>query len=159
MSKKLSLEDVLAGVSPIVSARPDFVYPQQGGDAHGEDERCQCVEVLVDDDDLDRETAEEYYDYSDCLWHFDDDNTCRYVKPDGEAACVVGEYFVGLGFQDLYMWEKRPPSAILDSRGYEVTDRANRFLNVIQQHQDQGFSWTEAYDHAIHEANQEVQDV
>lgn len=155
MSKKLSLEDVLAGVSPIVAASPNFVYPHQ---ENSDDERCQCVEMIADPDDLDREIAEEYYDYSECRWHLDDSNTCRYVKTDGEGACVVGQYFVNLGFQDLHEWERSTPAVILYGHGYEVSDRAGQFLNTIQQQQDQGWSWGEAYDQAVEEADR-VQDV
>lgn len=144
--KKLSLDDVLSGVGPIVAATPDFTYPHQ---EDVDDQRCQCIEMLADPDDMDDENPEEFYDYSACPWHMDDDNTCRYVKPDGEAACLVGKFFADkLGFQDLYLYECRKPSFILERHGYEVSKEADTFLNTIQVQQDQGWSWGEAYDQA-----------
>ena len=59
--KLLTLEDVLAGVEPIVQADPLFVYPQQPD--HDEDDRCLCVE----NDTIDVEDYYEMnYDTSDC---------------------------------------------------------------------------------------------
>jgi hypothetical protein len=147
--KTLKLEDVLAGIGPIVQADPTFIYPQQA--ECGEDERCECVEY-EDDDDPDREQLEEYYLYDDCEWHLDDDNTCRYVRNDGEPACVVGHYFVKeLGFGDLYNFETKAPTFILECHGYEVEAPAQRFLNTIQSQQDQGWEWGQAYDQAVRE--------
>ena len=52
--KLITLEDVMAGVGPIVMAEPQFIYPQQA--EHDEDDRCSCVEVSDEDnDDPDRE--------------------------------------------------------------------------------------------------------
>ena len=145
--KILKLEDVLAGIGPIVQADPQFIYPQQ--EEHNEDERCNCLE-FEDEDDPDREYLEEYYDYSECDWHLDDDNTCRYVKEDDSPACVVGHYFVKeLGFTDLYNYEQKAPTFILEAHGYEVEPPAQRFLNTIQSQQDQGWEWSQAYDSAI----------
>lgn len=151
MSKKLSLGDVLGGIGPIVEANPDFIYPSQ---ENADDERCLCIEMVDDPGDLDREIDEEYYDYSECPWHLDDDNTCRYVQPGGVGACVVGKYFVDeLGFHDLHQWERRSPAVILEAHGYQVDKQAWNFLNTIQQQQDQGWSWTEAYDQAVAEVS------
>ena len=145
--KVLKLEDVLAGIGPIVQADPQFIYPQQA--ECGEDERCECLEY-EDEDDPDRDQLEEYYDFSECDWHLDDDNTCRYVKWDGEPACVVGHYFSKeLGFRDLDMYETKAPAFILEAHGYEVEPPAQRFLNTIQSQQDQGWEWGQAYDQAV----------
>ena len=148
--KILTLEDVLAGIGPIVQAEPQFIYPQQGDD--DEEMRCKCIEVLDDDDDEAREPEfeGEHFIYSDCQWHLDDDNTCRYVKEDESPACVVGHYFVKeLGFDDLYSFETKAPTFILEAHGYTVEKRAQRFLNTIQSQQDQGWEWQQAYDQAI----------
>jgi hypothetical protein len=150
MDKKLlTLEDVLAGIGPIVEADPTFIYPQQA--EADEDDRCVCVEVSDEDsDDPDREYPEEHFLYEDCPWHLDDDNTCRYVQEDGAPACVVGHYFVKeLGFDDLYSFETKAPTFILEAHGYNVDKRAQRFLNTIQSQQDQGWEWAQAYDQAI----------
>ena len=145
--KVLKLEDVLAGIGPIVQAEPTFIYPQQA--ECGEDERCECLEY-EDEDDPDRDQLEEYYDFSECEWHLDDDNTCRYVKEDGAPACVVGHYFVKeLGFDDLYNFETKAPTFILEAHGYEVPADVQRFLNTIQSQQDQGWEWEQAYDQAV----------
>ena len=150
MSTKLNLDNLVQAFMPIVAAKPDFTYPHQ---EDSDDMRCQCVEMLADPDDMDRDNPEEYYDYSDCQWHFDDDNTCRYVKPNGDAACIVGEYFVNsLGLHQVGRYEKQMPSVILERYGYKVDTKAARFLNTIQQQQDQGWSWTEAYEQAVQEA-------
>ena len=147
--KILKLEDVLAGIGPIVQANPTFIYPQQA--ECGEDERCECLEY-EDEDDPDRDQLEEYYDWSECDWHMDDDNTCRYVKWDGEPACVVGHYFVKeLGFRDLDNFETKAPTFILEAHGYEVEAPAQRFLNTIQSQQDQGWDWDTAYSQAVRE--------
>ena len=147
LDKSLTLEDVLEGVTPIVEADPDFVYPQQGDETSD----CKCVERDTTED-------EDYYFYHDpsaCPWHFNDDNTCLYVK-DGtstQPACVVGHYFLDkLEIKDLYTWETKSPTTILDANGYEVEPRAQRFLNSIQSAQDQGYSWGEAYDQALVDA-------
>ncbi len=149
MKKLITLEDVMAGVGPIVEADPEFIYPQQIHD--GDEERCNCVEVSDEDnDDPDREYPEEHFLYEDCSWHIDDDNTCRYVQSDGAPACVVGHYFVKeLGFDDLYNFESKAPTFILEAHGYEVEAPAQRFLNTIQSQQDQGWEWTTAYDQAV----------
>ena len=146
MDKKLlTLEDVLAGIGPIVQADPTFIYPQQGD--YGDSEECDCVEVEQDGDE---EYPEEYYLYEDCPWHLDDDNTCRYVKEDNSPACVVGHYFVKeLGFDDLHFFETKAPTFILEAHGYEVEAPAQTFLNVIQSQQDQGWEWAQAYNQAV----------
>ena len=114
--KLLTLEDVLAGIEPIVQADPLFVYPQQEHDYS--EERCLCVEVEQDENE---DYLEEHFLYEDCPWHLDDDNTCRYVKEDNSPACVVGHYFVKeLGFDDLYNFETKAPTFILEAHGYEV---------------------------------------
>ena len=147
MDKLLTLEDVIKGVRPIVEADPNFLYPQQ--ENHDEDERCACVENDTSDDE---EYYEQNYVYKDCEWHMDDDNTCRYVKNDGAPACVVGHYFVKeLGFTDLWHFETKAPTFILEAHGYEVEPRAQRFLNIIQSAQDQGWDWNNAYDQAVGE--------
>ena len=149
--KVLKLEDVMAGIGPIVQTEPTFIYPQQA--EANEDERCGCVEVETDDDP-DRENYEEYYEYDECDWHLDDDNTCRYVKWDGEPACVVGHYFVKeLGFRDLDRYETKAPQFILEAHGYEVEEPARRFLNTIQSQQDQGWDWDSAYDQAVRDVD------
>ena len=152
MPRVLKLEDVLAGIGPIVQANPTFIYPQQE-QAEDEDERCACIEVSDEDnDDPDREYPEEHFIYADCEWHLDDDNTCRYVKEDGAPACVVGHYFVKeLGFDDLYQFETKAPTFILEAHGYEVEPPAQRFLNTIQSQQDQGWEWDQAYNQAVRE--------
>ena len=150
--KVLKLEDVLAGIGPIVNADPTFIYPQQDGGADGDND-CICVEV-EQDDDPDREYYEEHYIYEDCPWHLDDDNTCRYVKDDLSPACVVGHYFYEeLGMRDLANYETKAPTFILEAHGYEVEKPAERFLNTIQSQQDQGWEWDQAYNQAIKEVD------
>ena len=69
---------------------------------------------------------------------------------DGAPACVVGHYFVKeLGFDDLYQFETKAPTFILEAHGYEVEPPAQRFLNTIQSQQDQGWEWEQAYDQAV----------
>ena len=147
--KVLKLDDVLEGMRPIVDADPTFIYPQQGD--YGDNTECTCVEVSDEDnDDPDREYPEEHFLYEDCPWHIDDDNTCRYVKEDESPACVVGHYFVKeLGFDDLYSFETKAPTFILEAHGYEVEKPAQQFLNTIQSQQDQGWEWEQAYDQAV----------
>ena len=146
--KVLKLEDVLAGIRPIVDADPTFVYPQQGSDdSYG----CKCIEVEQDEDS---EYYEEQFLIKDCPWHLDDDNTCRYVQNDESPACVVGHYFVKeLGFDDLYNFETKAPTFILEAHGYEVEAPAQRFLNTIQSQQDQGWEWDHAWNQAIKEVD------
>ena len=145
--KILKLEDVLAGIGPIVEAEPTFIYPQQA--ESNEDERCNCVEVS-DEDENDEDYPEEHYLYVDCEWHLDDDNTCRYVRDDGAPACVVGHYFIKeLGFGNLENFETKAPTFILEAHGYDVEPPAQRFLNTIQSQQDQGWEWSQAYDQAV----------
>ena len=155
MDKKLlTLEDVLAGIRPIVEADPTFIYPQQA--EADEDDRCTCVEVDADENE-DGDYLEEHFIYEDCPWHLDDDNTCRYVQEDGAPACVVGHYFVKeLGFDDLYSFETKAPTFILEAHGYEVENPARRFLNTIQSQQDQGWEWEQAYDQAVKDVERQV---
>jgi len=142
--KLLTLDEVVKGITPIVEADPGFRYPSQ----LDEDPRCKCV-VVDEDDDW------SYHDPSDCPWHYNDDNTCLYVK-DGttrQPACVLGHYFLDvLGFTDLVNYEGKSPERVLDGHGYEVEPRAQRFLNTIQSAQDQGSVWEEAYDQALIDA-------
>ena len=148
--KVLELTDVLKGIRPIVEGDPTFIYPQQ---EHVEPNDCACVEV-EQDEDPEREYYEEHFIYEDCDWHLDDDNTCRYVKEDGSPACVVGHYFVKeLGFDDLYNFETKAPTFVLEAHGYEVDPFAQRFLNTIQSQQDQGWEWDHAWNQAIKEVD------
>ena len=99
----------------------------------------------------------EYYLFEDGPWPLDDDNTCRYVREDNSPACVVGHYFVKeLGFDDLYNFETKAPTFILECHGYEVDPRAQRFLNTIQSQQDQGWDWSQAYEQAIKDVERQV---
>lgn len=154
MKKILMLEDVLAGVSPIVEADPGFIYPQQGGDAHGEDERCSCVEMDMGEAETACELGEQYR-YGECDWHLDDDNTCRYVKNDGAPACVLGHYFLNvLGVPDLANFEIKEPLRVLDAHGYETDGSAVHFLNMIQSQQDHGNTWAASYKVAVQSAKE-----
>ena len=154
MSKLLTLEEAVEGVRKIVEANPDFVYPQQGDE---EDERCECV--LIDQEET--ESGWEEHDPADCSWHFNDDNTCLYVKDNttDQPACVLGHYFLELGFSDLINYEAKSPQRVLDGHGYEVEPRAQRFLNTVQTSQDHGDTWAVAFDRALHDAevNDETQ--
>ena len=145
MDKLLTLEEVIEGITPIVEANPDFIYPQQGD----EDERCKCVEGYND------ESGWEQHDPTDCPWHMNDDNTCLYLK-DGTTtapACVLGHYFVKeLGFSDVHRFEAKSPERVLDGHGYEVAPGAQRFLNSIQTSQDHGDTWEEALAGALKDA-------
>jgi hypothetical protein len=148
MPRVLTLDEAMKGIKKVVDADPLFVYPQQ--EDHNEDERCNCVELVDEDEDSDY--LEENYLYADCEWHLDDDNTCRYVRDDGAPACVVGHYFIKeLGFDDLYNFETKAPTFILEAHGYDVEAPAQRFLNTIQSQQDQGWEWEQAYDTAVRE--------
>ncbi len=147
MSKLLTLKDAVEGVRKIVEANPTFTYPQQTD----EDPRCKCAET---NSEHEADYYEQNYDWSDCPWHFNDDNTCLYIK-DGsdEPACVVGHYFVKeLGFGDLWKYEAKSPERVLDGHGYEVDHLATRFLNSIQTSQDHGDTWEEAFAGALKDA-------
>ena len=145
MPRVLTLDEAMKGIKKVVDADPLFVYPQQEDQ---EDMRCTCVEIH--DEDEDSGYLEENYLYADCPWHLDDDNTCRYMKEDNTPACVVGHYFIKeLGFDDLYRFETKAPTFILEAHGYEVEAPAQRFLNTIQSQQDQGWEWAQAYDQAV----------
>ena len=142
--RELTLEEVKAGVKEITGADPDFDYPHQGVG----DERCGCVEVEADEED---DWDAEEYDSSECEWHMDDDNTCRYIHPDGSPACVIGHYYSkGLGMPTEYIakHESRSPLHILESYGLTATSGASKFLNEVQLAQDAGLSWEFAYDKA-----------
>ena len=144
MSKVLTLEEVVEGMRPIVQADPDFAYPSQCD----EDPRCKCVEMYSDD------VGWSLPDPSDCEWHFNDDNTCLYLKHgSSQPACVVGHYFVDvLGLTDLQNWESKSPQFVLDGHGYEVEPNAQRFLSAIQTNQDTGEPWGEAMEGALKDA-------
>ena len=145
MSKLLTLEEAVEGVRKVVEADPGFRYPQQG-----DDERCKCV--LIDQEET--ESGWEEHDPADCPWHYNDENTCLYVK-DGtnQPACVLGHYFVKeLGFSDLWKYEAKSPERVLDGHNYEVEPRAQRFLNTMQTSQDHGDAWEEALAGALWEA-------
>ena len=148
MEKLLTLEKAVEGVRKVVEGDPGFRYPQQGDDV-----RCKCVQEEDEADYYDMN-----YDYSECSWHFNDDNTCLYmqdgVEGDGETpACVLGHYFVKeLGFSDVHRFEAKSPERVLDGHGYEVAPGAQRFLNSIQTSQDHGDTWEEALAGALKDA-------
>ena len=144
---ELTLEDAKNSIREIIETDPEFTYPRQG-----EDERCGCV-YLEDDDDWDS-GCDESYDYSNCKWHIDDDNTCRYVHPDGSPSCVLGHYYKkGLGMPDEFIakYETKSPLAILEGYGVTVSEDGLKFLNTIQSAQDQGLEWVNAYSRAVEE--------
>ena len=143
MSKLLTLEEVILAFDNIVKVDPTFTYPQQ----EDEDPRCKCVEQYDEDED-----GLQSFDFSDCPWHFNDDNTCLYLK-DGTTqapACVLGHYFVDvLELKHVHLYETKSPERVLTGHGYEVDPRAQRFLNSIQSNQDNGDTWGEAYESAL----------
>lgn len=140
--KEITLAEVAEGLKQVVNADPEFDYPQQG-----DDDRCECV-YLEDNDDWDSE-CDESYDYSKCKWHIDDDNTCRYVHPDGSPSCVVGHYYykdLDIPIEHLENYETKSPTKILEEYGYTVEASAQVFLNSIQSSQDQGRVWSDSYE-------------
>ena len=156
VDKLLTLEEAVEGVRKIVEANPDFRYPMQGEvGIDGQEDRCLCVE----NDHLDDEDYYEMnYETSDCPWHFNDDNTCLYLRYNSTApACVLGHYFVKeLGFTDMHRFEAKSPQRVLDGHGYEVAPNAQRFLNTVQTLQDHGDSWGEALTGAMRESGYNV---
>ena len=152
MEKLLTLEEAVEGVRKVVEANPGFRYPQQGDD---QDPRCKCVE---NDTSEDEDYYAMNYDSDDCPWHFNDDNTCLYMRYNSTTpACVLGHYFVKeLGFSDVHRYEAKSPERVLDGHGYEVAPNAVRFLNTIQTSQDHGDAWEEALTGAMREAGYNV---
>ena len=156
VDKLLTLEKAVEGVRKVVEADPGFRYPMQGG----EDPRCKCVE----NDTTDEDYYDINYNYDECSWHFNDDNTCQYTKDGGEGegvegACVLGHYFLELGFNDVHRYEAKSPERVLDGHGYEVAPNAVRFLNTIQTSQDHGDAWEEALAGALKEAGYNEQEL
>ena len=155
MPRVLKLEDVLAGIRPIVEADPQFIYPQQA--EADEDDRCTCVEVDADENEDGDYLEEHFTSTRTALGTLTTTTPVVMFSDDGAPACVVGHYFVKeLGFDDLYNFETKAPTFILEAHGYEVEAPAQRFLNTIQSQQDQGWEWETAYDQAVKDVERQV---
>ena len=148
-NREITLEDVKNSIREIVETDPEFTYPQQGED----DERCGCVEVEADEED---DWDAEEYDSSECEWHMDDDNTCRYLHPDGSPACVIGHYYsesLGIPADFIAEYETKGPRHALEGYGVTVSEAGLTFLQVIQSAQDEGLEWANAYARATYSLN------
>ena len=94
-----------------------------------------------------------HYEVDACRYFYADDyNSSDYNAP----ACVVGNWFVHNKFTkeelNVSTWEQlegQGVRTIVNKSHLEVDDEAMEFLNLMQTHQDTGFSWGNAYERAV----------
>jgi hypothetical protein len=151
---KITYDKVKNDIWEVIKDRQDFVY-----------ERVADCDACTDHQDW--EYDEELFDEEPppCTSHFDID-ACRYfyANPDGSSncntpACVVGNWFVFEGFspEDLSAdtWDElegRGIRQILEQSRLEMDNITISFLNNIQENQDTGLSWGDAFDRAVVQA-------
>ena len=98
-----------------------------------------------------------------CKAHYDGD-ACRYFyasdkydSSDYDApACVVGNWFVHNKFTqeelNVSTWEQLEGQSVItivNKSHLDLDDEAREFLNLMQTHQDTGFSWGNAYEKSV----------
>lgn len=137
--KHIGYEDAVLLLKEIVADRgEDWVYPNYN----------ECRECYG----LSRANAENTY----CGWHNNDG--CRYFTPEGQPACLVGEFIHRTLQPEEY--ERFPLEGITAPEAFkylplDVDERTLSLLLVAQQRQDTGHSWGDALSRAIHYVNVE----
>ena len=100
-------------------------------------------------------TCKAHWDGDACRYFYAHDNDNDYSNYDAPA-CVVGNWFVHNKFTqkelNVSTWEQlegQGVRTIVNKSHLEVDDEAMEFLNLMQTHQDTGFSWGNAYERAV----------
>ena len=151
---KFRYDKVKNDIWEVIKDRQDFVY-----ESSNECDACT--------NHSDWEYDEELFDEEppQCNAHYEHD-ACRYFYAYGDGgsncntpACVVGNWFVFEEFstEDLAVdtWDElegRAIRQILEYSHLEMDDDAIRFLTNMQAHQDGGWSWGNAFEKAVLQA-------
>ena len=145
-------DEVKQQIWDVIKDKTDFVYESSND--------CRVCEQHNEWDfdpnefggeEPDRCTA--HYDGDACRYFYgDEDNHSNYNAP----ACVVGNWLVHNEFtpEDLNVstWEQlegKGVDTIINRSNIDLDEHAMHFLHQMQNYQDTGVSWGNAYEHAL----------
>ena len=150
---KITYDKVKEQMWDVIKDKMDFVY-----ESSNDCDVCQNRNNWeYDPEEFDDEppTCNAHYDGDACRYFYAYDNDNDYSNYDAPA-CVVGNWFVHNKFTqkelNVSTWEQlegQGVRTIVNKSHLEVDDEAMEFLNLMQTHQDTGFSWGNAYERAV----------
>jgi len=148
---KIRYDKVKNDMWDIIKDKTDFIY-----------ESSNDCDVCQERNNWEYDPEEFSEEPPTCNAHYDGD-ACRYFY-EGEKgyseynapACVVGNWFVHNKFtqEDLNVstWEQlegQGVDSVINKSHLDLDDEAREFLSLMQNHQDTGMSWGNAYERSI----------
>jgi hypothetical protein len=139
MENIIDVDQVVNEIKAIVEENPFFEYPLY--------QFCDCDELTGTEDE--------------CDFHLNEG--CRYFNTDNRPQCVVGHWLDGhnlntpesFGVQYINEMEGSNASEVLDrvqqNNDFVVSDDARDFLTLVQQSQDTGMAWVDAFNNNLPE--------
>ena len=129
----IDVDQVVNELKQIVKENPFFQYPLY--------QFCDCDELTGTEDE--------------CDYHLNEG--CRYFNTDNRPQCVIGHWFdshnlntpESFGVEYINEMEGSNASEVLDrvqqNNDFVVSDDARDFLTLVQQSQDTGMAWVDAF--------------
>ena len=133
----IDIDQAVNEIKQIVKENPFFQYPLY--------QLCDCDELTGTDDECDFHLAE----------------GCRYFNSDDRPMCVIGHWFnshnintpESFGVNYIKEVEGQNASEVLDlvhqNVDFTVSDDARNFLTLVQQAQDTGMAWVDAFNNNL----------
>jgi len=133
----IDVDQVVNELKQIVKENPFFQYPLY--------QFCDCDELTGTDDE--------------CDFHLNEG--CRYFNTDNRPQCVIGKWLdshnlntpESFGVNYIKEIEGQNASEVLDkvqqNVDFTVSDDARDFLTLVQQSQDTGMAWVDAFNNNL----------
>tara|TARA_R110000744_G_scaffold219651_1_gene338340 strand:- start:266 stop:739 length:474 start_codon:yes stop_codon:yes gene_type:complete len=133
----IDVDQVVNELKQIVKENPFFQYPLY--------QFCDCDELTGTDDE--------------CDFHLNEG--CRYFNTDNRPQCVIGKWLdshnlntpESFGVEYIREMEGQNASEVLDkvqqNVDFTVSDDARDFLTLVQQAQDTGMAWVDAFNNNL----------
>ena len=133
----IDVDQVVNELKQIVKENPFFQYPLY--------QFCDCDELTGTDDE--------------CDFHLNEG--CRYFNTDNRPQCVIGKWLdshnlntpESFGVEYIREIEGQNASEVLDkvqqNVDFTVSDDARDFLTLVQQAQDTGMAWVDAFNNNL----------
>ena len=133
----IDVDQVVNELKQIVKENPFFQYPLY--------QFCDCDELTGTDDE--------------CDFHLNEG--CRYFNTDNRPQCVIGKWLdshnlntpESFGVEYIRQIEGQNASEVLDkvqqNVDFTVSDDARDFLTLVQQSQDTGMAWVDAFNNNL----------
>ena len=137
MENIIDVDQVVNELKQIVKENPFFQYPLY--------QFCDCDELTGTDDE--------------CDFHLNEG--CRYFNTDNRPQCVIGKWLdshnlntpESFGVNYIKEIEGQNASEVLDkvqqNVDFTVSDDARDFLTLVQQAQDTGMAWVDAFNNNL----------